>query len=73
MASATRSELAAPRHDTACCTIEGIDQVVVAYATGLIKGVILLPLVVMMHFMTVLFTNIVAFPIWLDHGYAAIR
>jgi len=43
------------------------------YATGALKGLALLPVLLPWQVLTVLFVNLACFVQWLDHGFAAIR
>jgi hypothetical protein len=42
-------------------------------SSGVIKGLLLLPIVVLIHFGAVLAANVIAFPMWLDHGITTVR
>ncbi len=40
---------------------------------GFFKGLVLLPLILPLQILTVLVTNLLSLPLWLDRGLAAIR
>ena len=42
------------------------------YRSGIFKGLLLLPLILPAYVLGVTLMNIIAFPLWLDHGYATI-
>jgi len=43
-----------------------------SYVSGIFKGLLLLPLILPAYVLGVTLMNIIAFPLWLDHGYATI-
>ena len=43
-----------------------------SYATGAVKGLVLMPLLLPLYVLGTLLVNVLALPLWLDHGFTTL-